>query len=87
MGGFILTVVIAIVFGGIINSLMAGKIKGGVAEAAIAGLVGAWIGAYMPYFSSFGPKVLDIAIIPSAIGATIAVLILSFLSLVAQKSS
>lgn len=87
MSGFILTVIIAIICGSILNSLLAGKIKGGAGEAAIAGLVGAWIGAYMPFFNTFGPKIFDIAVIPSIIGAVIGVLVLSFISVMAQKSS
>lgn len=87
MGGFILTVIIAIVCGGVLNTMMAGKIKGGIGEASIAGLVGAWIGAYMPFFYTFGPKVLGIAIIPATIGAVVGILVLGFFSFVAQKSS
>lgn len=87
MSGFILTVIIAIICGAVINSLLAGKIKGGVGEAALAGLVGAWIGAYMPFFNTFGPKVFEVAIIPSILGAIIGILVLSFFSVIAQKSS
>ncbi|OPZ92511.1 MAG: hypothetical protein BWY74_01549 [Firmicutes bacterium ADurb.Bin419] len=87
MSGFILTVIIALVSGVVINSILRGKIKGGVGEAAIAGLVGAWIGAYMPFFSSFGPRFFDIAIVSALCGAVIAILVLSFFSFIAQKSS
>lgn len=87
MSGFLMTVIIAIVTGALMNSIIGGTIKGGWGEAAIAGLVGAWIGAYMPFFNTFGPKFVDIAIVPTIIGAVIAILILSFFSFTAQKSS
>ncbi|WP_010247461.1 GlsB/YeaQ/YmgE family stress response membrane protein [Acetivibrio cellulolyticus] len=87
MVGFIVTVIIALVLGGIMNSILIGKIKGGAGEAAIAGLVGAWIGAYMPFFNTFGPKFFDIAIVPAILGGVVTILILSFFSSIAQKSS
>ncbi|AEV68838.1 hypothetical protein [Acetivibrio clariflavus] len=87
MSGFILTVIIAIICGSVLNSLLAGKIKGGAGEAAVAGLVGAWIGAYMPLFNNFGPKIFDIAVIPSILGAVLGVLVLGFISVTVQKSS
>lgn len=87
MSGFLMTVVIALIAGAVVNSIVKGTIKGGWEEAAIAGLVGAWIGAYMPFFNTFGPKVVDIAIVPTIIGAVIAILILSFFSFTTQKSS
>lgn len=87
MSGFIITVIIALISGSVMNSILVGKIKGGVGEASIAGLVGAWIGAYMPFFNTFGPKFFDIAIVPSILGAVIAILVLSFFSFIAQKSS
>jgi uncharacterized membrane protein YeaQ/YmgE (transglycosylase-associated protein family) len=87
MSGFIMTVIIALSAGVVMNSIIRGKIKGGWGEAAIAGLVGAWIGAYMPFFNTFGPKFVDIAIVPAILGAVIAILILGFFSFTAQKSS
>lgn len=87
MSGFILTVIIAIASGFVMNSILRGKIKGGAGEAALAGLVGSWVGAYMPFFNSFGPRFFDIAIVSSLAGAIIAILVLSFFSFIAQKSS
>ena len=87
MSGFIITVIIALISGSVMNSILVGKIKGGVGEASIAGLVGAWIGAYMPFFNTFGPTLFDIAIVPSILGAVIAILVLGFFSFIDQKSS
>lgn len=87
MIGFIVTVIIALICGSIMNSMLVGKIRGGIGEASIAGLVGAWIGAYMPFFNALGPKIFDIAIIPAIFGAITAILVLSFFSTIAQKSS
>lgn len=87
MSGFILTAIIALLCGSIMNSMLVGKIKGGIGEAWIAALVGAWIGAFMPFFNTLGPKIFNIAIIPTIFGAIMAILVLSFFSAIAQKSS
>ncbi len=69
MGGFLLTVLISLAFGLIGGLIYKSQVPGKYWDFIPPSIVGAWIGAYMPYFNKIGPKVLDIAIIPALIGA------------------
>lgn len=71
MSGFILTVVIAIVIALIANTLAKDKILNGFWGAVPLGILGAWIGAYVPIFQNYGPSVDNAALIPSAVGAAL----------------
>jgi uncharacterized membrane protein YeaQ/YmgE (transglycosylase-associated protein family) len=78
MLGFIATLVIAVITGWAGDALVKDNMPGGFWGAMLAGLVGAWIGAYAPLFNTLGPKILDIAIVPAVIGAAIFITVLGF---------
>ncbi len=71
MLGFISTIVIAIVISLIAYAIAGNKILNGFWGAVPLGILGAWIGAYVPIFQSYGPSVDNAALIPSAIGAAL----------------
>ena len=48
----------------------------GIVANVLAGLVGSFVGQSL--FGSFGPKLADMAIIPSLIGAIIVISVVSF---------
>lgn len=86
MAGFILTVVVAAIVGWISNSVTKGNILGEFWGATLAGLVGAWIGGYLPYFSKIGPIVGGIAIVPTIIGSVIGAFVLGLFKGIAVQT-
>jgi len=56
MGGFIVTIVIALIAGWLGNNIIIRQTPQDIWEACVVALPAAWIGAYMPYFNTFGPK-------------------------------
>lgn len=87
MGGFVITVLIAIIAGWLGNIVTGSQISGDIWGISVVALVGAWIGAYMPYFNTFGPKVMDIAMIPTFLCAMIAALIFRVVRRVVKQAS
>jgi len=71
MIGFIITIIVAAVAGYIGDALTKYKMPGGFVGAIIAGLVGSWIGAYIPFFRKLGPVIAGVPIIPTILGAAI----------------
>lgn len=76
MLGFIVTIIIAAITGWIGDALVKNDMPGGFWGALLAGMVGSWIGGYIPFFNRLGPKISDIALIPAILGAAIFVFIL-----------
>lgn len=76
MLGFIFTLIIAAIAGWIGDALVKHDMPGGFWGALVAGLVGSWIGAYIPFFNVLGPRIGGVAIIPTVIGAAIFVFVL-----------
>jgi uncharacterized membrane protein YeaQ/YmgE (transglycosylase-associated protein family) len=74
--GFIITLIIAALAGWIGDALVKNDMPGGFWGALLAGLVGSWIGAYIPFFNRLGPVFQGVAIIPTIVGAAIFIFIL-----------
>ncbi|MDP4092680.1 MAG: GlsB/YeaQ/YmgE family stress response membrane protein [Bacillota bacterium] len=86
MLGFLLTLVIAAIAGWIGDALVKNDMPGGFWGALLAGLVGSWIGAYIPFFNTLGPRVLGISIIPTILGAAVFIFILGLFKSVARQT-
>ncbi|WP_322907785.1 GlsB/YeaQ/YmgE family stress response membrane protein [Paenibacillus campi] len=78
MWGILISVVLAIIIGVIGNALAGDNMPGGIIGAAIAGLIGAWLGALV--FGNFGPVIGGFAIIPAILGTAIFVFLLGLVS-------
>lgn len=87
MGGFMITVLIAVFIGWLSNIFARGRMPGDAWGASLSALVGAWIGAYMPYFNTFGPKILNIALVPTFLGALSAAILLGVVSSAVRQAS
>jgi len=74
--GFILTLLVAAFVGWIGDAIVKNDMPGGFWGAMLAGLIGSWIGAYIPFFNNIGPTVGGIALIPAILGAAIFVFLL-----------
>ena len=86
MLGFIITLTIAALAGWIGDALMKNDMPGGFWGALLAGLVGSWIGAYIPFFNTLGPVIWGVAIVPTIIGAAIFVFILGLFKTTANQT-
>ncbi|NLP13749.1 MAG: transglycosylase [Clostridium sp.] len=87
MGGFIVTVLIAVLVGWLGNAISPGRMPGDGWIASLVALIGAWIGAYMPYFNVFGPRVMEIALVPAFLGALIATMVFGAVSRIVKQTS
>ncbi len=76
MLGFILSLLIAALVGWLGDAIVKKDMPGGFWGAMLAGLIGSWIGAYIPFFNNFGPTVAGIALVPAILGAAIFVFVL-----------
>ncbi|WP_017814322.1 MULTISPECIES: GlsB/YeaQ/YmgE family stress response membrane protein [Paenibacillus] len=85
MWGIIISIVLAVIIGLIGNALAGKAMPGGIIGAAIAGFVGAWLGALL--FGDFGPNIGDFAIIPAILGTAIFVFLLGLLSRLLHRAS
>ncbi|MFD1884130.1 GlsB/YeaQ/YmgE family stress response membrane protein [Paenibacillus wenxiniae] len=85
MWGIIISVVLAIIIGVIGNALAGDHMPGGMIGAAIAGFVGAWLGALV--FGNFGPVIGGFAIIPAILGTAIFVFLLGLVSGLLRRSA
>jgi uncharacterized membrane protein YeaQ/YmgE (transglycosylase-associated protein family) len=86
MLGFILTLIIAALAGWIGDALVKNDMPGGFWGALLAGIVGSWIGAYIPFFNVLGPKVWGVAIIPTILGAAIFIFVLGLFKRTAKQA-
>lgn len=86
MLGFIITLIIAALAGWIGDALVKNDMPGGFWGALLAGLVGSWIGAYIPFFNRLGPVIQGVAIIPTILGAAVFVFILGLFKRTAQQT-
>jgi uncharacterized membrane protein YeaQ/YmgE (transglycosylase-associated protein family) len=87
MLGFILTVVVAVLIGWAGDALAKNKMPGGFWGASLAGMVGAWIGAYFPYFNASWPRIFGIAIVPTILGAAVFAFLLGLFKIAYQQAS
>jgi uncharacterized membrane protein YeaQ/YmgE (transglycosylase-associated protein family) len=87
MLGFIMTLIVAAIAGYIGDALTKYKMPGGFIEAMIAGLVGSWIGAYIPFFRKLGPVIAGIPIIPTILGAAIFIFVLELFRKGAEEAT
>ncbi len=85
MWGIIISIVLAIIIGVIGNALAGDNMPGGIIGAAIAGFIGAWLGALV--FGNFGPVIGGFAIIPAILGTTIFVFLLGLVSGLLRRSA
>ncbi len=85
MWGIIISIVLAIIIGVIGNALAGDNMPGGIIGAAIAGFIGAWLGALV--FGNFGPVIGDFAIIPAILGTAIFVFLLGLVSGLLRRSA
>jgi len=76
MLGFIITIIVAALAGWLGDLLVRHNMPGGFWGALLAGLVGSWIGAYIPFFNVLGPRIAGINIIPTILGAAVFIFIL-----------
>lgn len=87
MQGFLATVVIAALIGLVGDAITRDTIPGGFWGAWLAGLLGAWIGAYAPLFSAIKPYLFGVPIIPTVLGTAAFVFFLGlFKSAIRQAS-
>ena len=86
MLGFLITLVVAALAGWIGDALVRNDMPGGFWGALLAGLVGSWIGAYIPVFNALGPNLWGVAIIPTILGAAIFIFILGLFKKSAQAT-
>lgn len=85
MWGIIISIVMAVIIGVIGNALAGNEMPGGIIGAAIAGFVGAWLGALL--FGHFGPTIGDFAIIPAILGTAIFVFLLGLVSRLFRRTA
>lgn len=85
MWGIIISLVLAILIGVVGNALAGNEMPGGIIGAAIAGFIGAWLGALL--FGNFGPNIGDFAIIPAILGTAIFVFLLGLVSRLLRRAS
>lgn len=85
MWGIIISIVMAVIIGIIGNALAGNEMPGGIIGAAIAGFVGAWLGALV--FGNFGPTIGDFAIIPAILGTAIFVFLLGLVSRLFRRTT
>lgn len=86
MLGFLITLIVAAAAGWIGDALVRNNMPGGFWGALLAGLVGSWIGAYIPFFNVLGPGIWGVAIIPTILGAAIFVFVLGLFKSNAQHT-
>lgn len=86
MTGFLLTVVIAAILGWIGDSMARNNMPGGFWGALLAGLVGSWIGAYMPAVNKLGPTIGDIPIVSTILGSIAFIFALGLFKAVAKQA-
>ncbi|MCR4434228.1 MAG: GlsB/YeaQ/YmgE family stress response membrane protein [Clostridiales bacterium] len=86
MLGFIITIIVAALAGWIGDALVKNDMPGGFWGALLAGLVGSWIGAYIPWFNRLGPTISGVAIIPTILGAAIFIFILGLFRKTAHQA-
>lgn len=84
--GFIITLLVAALAGWIGDALVKNDMPGGFWGALLAGLVGSWIGAYIPFFNTLGPRIWGVAIIPTILGAALFIFILGLFRRTAHQS-
>jgi uncharacterized membrane protein YeaQ/YmgE (transglycosylase-associated protein family) len=87
MPGFITTVVLSALMGKIGERLSNETATDGFWMCFLAGLLGSWIGAYMPLFNNVGPILFGIALIPAVLCSAAFIFSLSILKYIVQKSS
>ncbi|MEW4372483.1 GlsB/YeaQ/YmgE family stress response membrane protein [Paenibacillus kandeliae] len=85
MWGIIISLILAIIIGVIGNALAGDEMPGGIIGAAIAGFVGAWLGALL--FGNFGPVIGDFAVIPAILGTAIFVFLLGLVSRLLRRAA
>ncbi len=85
MWGIIISLILAIIIGLIGNALAGDNMPGGIIGAAIAGFVGAWLGALL--FGNFGPVIGEFAIIPAILGTAIFVFLLGLVSRLFRRTA
>ena len=86
MLGFLITLIVAALAGWIGDALVRNDMPGGFWGSLLAGLVGSWIGAYIPLFRTLGPIVWGVAIIPTILGAAIFIFILGLFKKTAEQT-
>ena len=86
MLGFIVTLLVAALAGWIGDALVRNDMPGGFWGALLAGLVGSWIGAYIPFFNTLGPQIWGVSIIPTILGAAVFVFILGLFKRAARTT-
>jgi len=74
MGGFIVTIVIALIAGWLGNNIIIRQTPQDIWEACVVALPAAWIGAYMPYLIRRAQN-MDIALVPTFLFALAAAVI------------
>lgn len=87
MPGFLTTIVLAALIGKIGEWLTKETANGGFWMCFLAGLLGSWIGAYMPLFNNVGPILFGIALIPAILCSAVFVFFLGIIKYIAQKTS
>ncbi|GAE89163.1 hypothetical protein [Acetivibrio straminisolvens] len=87
MGGFIITIIIALIAGWLGNSIIVRQMPEDIWGACVVALPAAWIGAYMPYINTFGPKIMDIALVPTFLCALAAAAIFKVVRKVLKEAS
>ena len=74
--GFLWSLIVGGFIGAIAGSILNKDKKMGIVANVLAGFVGSSVGQSL--FGSFGPKLADMAIIPSLLGAIIVISVVSF---------
>ncbi|HOM03624.1 MAG TPA: transglycosylase [Acetivibrio sp.] len=87
MGGFIITIIIALIAAWLGNNIVARQMPEDIWRACVVALPASWIGAYMPYINTYGPKIMDIALIPTFFCALAATMIFKVVRKVLKEAS
>jgi uncharacterized membrane protein YeaQ/YmgE (transglycosylase-associated protein family) len=73
-----ISIIMAIVIGSIGHAIVGSSVHGGVLGTIVTGFAGAWLGYIL--LGSWGPVIVDFAVVPAIIGAVCFVFMLGLLS-------
>lgn len=74
--GWLWSLIVGAIIGAVAGAITSKGNSMGLISNILAGLAGSWVGQTL--FGTWGPKLADMAIIPSIIGAVLVVAVVSF---------
>lgn len=85
MWGLLISIVMAVLIGGIGAALVRDSMPGGLLGSMVAGFVGGWIGSRL--LGDWGPIIGGFAVVPAIIGSALFVFLLGFVSSALRRSA